>query len=101
VVGSDGGKRLYKIRQTSEEGQRADFWNPPLDQDSPCEQAVPNAKVSRPVVQYLLAEYKVGKIAATRALDDLLRFQLYPIFRFQKVFVNRDLKYLGWNIPLK
>jgi len=46
VVGSEGGKRLQNIGQTRKEGQRADFWNPPLDPDSPGEQVVPHTEGS-------------------------------------------------------
>jgi len=40
MLGWEGRKRLQNIRQTREKRQRADFWNPLLDPDSPSVQAV-------------------------------------------------------------
>jgi len=84
-VEPEGGKRLQNIKERREKIQSSDFWNPALDPDTPGEQAVPHSEGSRPVAEYLPAEYEAGKIVAVRALDDLQRLQLNPIFLFQSV----------------
>jgi len=82
-VEPEGGKRLQNIEQRTEGRQNSYFWDPLLDLDTRSEQAIPNTEGGGPVTECLPAEYEVGKIIVTRALDDLQRLQFNPIFPSQ------------------
>jgi len=81
------------MEQRTEGRQNSDFWDPPLDSDTRGEQAITNAEGGGPVTECLPAEYEVGKIIATRPLDDLQRLQFNPIFPFQSAYEYKLAKF--------